>query len=102
TMRGAQKTGGKEYLQPAVGIGRIGSTATAVVGNATTVQPQSNGFLTLWPSNATRPLIATSNYAAFTNFNRYFTVGVGTDGAFKRFALTTTDLVIDVSGYFAP
>ena len=29
-------------------------------------------------------------------------VGLGTDIAFKRFALTTTDVIIDISGFFAP
>jgi hypothetical protein len=46
--------------------------------------------------------IATSNYAAGQVWNRHFTVGLGTDGAFKIFPLLTTDLVVDVSGYFAP
>lgn len=80
----------------------IPATAQAIVGNATTVGPAAQGFLTFWPSDATRPNAATSNFAAGVNFNRHFTVGLGTDGAFKIYALTSTHLVVDVSGSFAP
>ncbi len=80
----------------------IPATAQAIVGNATTVSPAAQGFLTFWPSNVTRPNAATLNFAAGVNFNRHFTVGLGTDGAFKIYALTSTHLVVDVSGSFAP
>ncbi|MGH9799266.1 MAG: hypothetical protein ACRD82_02800 [Blastocatellia bacterium] len=41
--------------------------------------------------------------AAFPGVNRHFIVGLGNvDGAFKMYSLATTDLVIDLSGYFAP
>ena len=100
---GAQMVGGTAYLQAAtVACTGIPVAAKAVVGNATTVNVSANGFLTFWPSDATQPFVATSNYLSGTIFNRHFTVGLGSDGAFKRFAATTTDLVIDLSGYFAP
>ena len=99
----AQMIGGTAYLQPATGACTgIPAAAKAVVGNATTVNVSANGFLTFWPSDANQPTVATSNYRSGTVFNRHFTLGLGTDGAFKRFASSTTDLVIDLSGYFAP
>ena len=96
--------GATEYTQQARGTcasQTIPMTALAVVGNVTTVNPLA-GYLTLWPSNVTRPLIATSNFNAGQIVNRHFTVGLGPDGAFKLFASATTDLVFDLSGYFAP
>ena len=100
---GAQMIGGTAYLQPATGTCTgIPAAAKAVVGNATTVNVSANGFLTFWPSDASQPNVAASNYRSGTVFNRHFTVGLGADGAFKRFASSTTDLVIDLSGYFAP
>ena len=100
---GTPLNGGSETSQAARGVCTIASTAQAIVGNVTVVLPASGGFLTFWPSNVTpRPGIATSNYAAGSIFNRYYTVGLGTDGAFKMFAQTTTHVVVDVSGYFAP
>ena len=100
---GAQMSGGIEYLQPATGACTgIPVAAKAVVGNATTVNASANGFLRFWPSDAGQPNVATSNYRSGIVFNRHFTVGLGTDGAFKRLSSSTTDLVIDLSGYFAP
>lgn len=88
--------------QLARGTCTIPATAQAIVGNATVVQPTVNGFLTLWPSNVTRPFVASSNYVAGQILNRHFTIGLGTDGEFKLYSVSGTNLVIDVSGYFAP
>ncbi len=92
-----------EYSLGARGTCTIDAAAVAIIGNATVVAPATNGFLTLWPSNASRPFVATSNYLAGINFNRFFTVGLGTDGRFNLYASTTsTNLVLDVSGFFVP
>ena len=100
---GSPMIGGGLYLQPVPGnCTGIPITAKAVVGNTTTVNVTANGFLTFWADGNNRPLIATSNYRSGAVFNRHFIVGVGLDGAFRRYASTTTDLVIDLSGYFAP
>ena len=101
---GAPFTGGVEYVQQAGGIcsgQTIPSNASAVLGNVTAVSPPA-GFLTLWPSNISRPFTATSNFAAGQTANRHFIVGLGPDDAFKLYVSATTDLVIDLSGYFAP
>ncbi|HEX9002352.1 MAG TPA: hypothetical protein VGB07_20760, partial [Blastocatellia bacterium] len=79
----------------------IPSAALAIVGNATVLN-SSGGFLTLWPSNAVRPLVATSNFNAGQVFNRHFTVGLGLDGAFNVYSSSTADLIVDVTGFFAP
>ena len=99
---GAPMTGGTPYTQPATGVCSNVPSAQAVVGNVTTVNATANGYLTFWPSGANQPFIATSNYRTGIPFNRHFTVGLGADGAFKRYAASTTDLVIDLVGYFAP
>ncbi len=96
---------GSTRIQPAVGTCdgmTVGATAQAIVGNATVVFPASNGFLTFWPSSASQPFTANSNYQTGQVFNRHLTVGLGVDGAFKIFTSAATELVIDVSGYFAP
>ena len=96
--------GGVEYVQQAGGLcsgQTIPSNAAAVLGNVTAVNPPA-GFLTLWPSNIARPFTATSNFAAGQTANRHFIVGLGPDNAFKLYVSATTELVIDLSGYFAP
>ncbi|MDX2032357.1 MAG: hypothetical protein SF339_16905, partial [Blastocatellia bacterium] len=81
----------------------IPADAAGVVGNATVVQPLAGGWLTFFPSDATKPTVAQSNYVTNQVFNRHFIVGLGAgDGAFKIFTKAATHLVIDLSGYFAP
>ncbi len=102
-MPNAQMTGGTSYMQASTGAcSNVPAAAQAVVGNATTVNAAANGYLTFWPSDASQPFIATSNYRTGITFNRHFTVGLGNDGSFKRYAASTTDLVVDLVGYFAP
>ncbi len=79
----------------------IANNALAIVGNATVVNDQA-GYLTFWPNGAAQPLVASSNFEAGQILNRHFTTGLGADGAFKIFSSGTTDLVIDVAGFFAP
>ncbi len=79
----------------------IPANAVAITGNITPVQ-SGGGWLTLWPSGATQPTIATTNYGANEIINNVFTVGVGADDNFNIYAYTTTEVVIDVSGYYAP
>ena len=102
----APLNGQQVYTQPARGLCdglTIPATALGVVGNATVVFPVGIGYLTLWPSSTAQPTVATSNYNTNEVINRHFIVGLGqADGAFKLFSAATTDLVIDLSGYFAP
>jgi hypothetical protein len=100
---GAPLLAGSTRTQAARGTCTIPATAQGIVGNATTVNP-GNGYLTFFPSNlASPPLVATSNFTAGQIINRHFIVGLGaSDGAFKIFTFPQTELVVDVSGYFAP
>jgi len=75
--------------------------ARAIVGNATTVSPQGGGYLTLFPADATRPLVSSSNYNLNQIVNGPFTVGLSSAGQFKIFTVATTDLVVDVLGYYS-
>ncbi len=80
----------------------IPTNAAAVTGNITVV-PSGPGFLTLFPSSATQPTVANSNFQANEITNNVFTVGLGAgDGAFKIFSSATTHVIVDVTGYYAP
>ncbi len=80
----------------------IPAAAAAVTGNITVV-PSGPGFLTLFPSSATQPTVANSNFGAGEITNNVFTVGLGaSDGAFKIFSSATTHVIVDVTGYYAP
>ncbi len=80
----------------------IPAAAAAVTGNITVV-PSGPGFLTLFPSSATQPTVANSNFGTGEITNNVFTVGLGAgDGAFKIFSSATTHVIVDVTGYYAP
>ncbi|MFN0121582.1 MAG: putative Ig domain-containing protein [Blastocatellia bacterium] len=79
----------------------VPAAATAIVGNATVVTPAGAGYLTFWPDGVARPTVATSNYTAGQVFNRHFTTRLSAAGVFNIFTQAQTELVIDVTGYFA-
>ena len=85
----------------------IPSSAQAIVGNATVVNnagaPSGINFITLYPSNASQPLVSNLNFTTPGQITpNAFTVGVGNDGAFKIFTSEITNFLVDLSGYFAP
>lgn len=90
--------------QPAGSVCSIPATAQGIIGTATIVAPLSVGYFTLYPSSvANPPLVATAAFELGQTLSRHFVVGLGaSDKAFKIYTYPTTDLVIDVSGYFAP
>ncbi|MDQ3014041.1 MAG: hypothetical protein M3X11_25470, partial [Acidobacteriota bacterium] len=101
-LPGMPLPGGADSLQTATtACTGIPAGARAIVGNATTVSPQSGGYLTLYPADAARPLIASSNYSTNQLVNGPFTTGLSPSGQFNVFTLATTDLVIDLVGYYS-
>ena len=77
------------------------STAQAYVFNATVVPVGELGYLTLWPDTEQRPTASTlnapdgaitSNMAIVPNIN----------GKTDAYASGTTQLMLDISSYFAP
>ena len=94
--------GGSTRLQSARNFCGIPSNAMAITGNVTTPLPTGNGFLTFFPSDAMQPNVANTNFTLNSVINNVYTIGLGAgDGAFNIFAATTTDVVVDVTGYYA-
>jgi hypothetical protein len=102
---------GSTRLQAAGGFCTIPSNAQGIIGHATYVYPAAIGWLTFYPSHASLPTVATTNYdpnyvpppgvAVLLALNQHFTVGLGnTDQAFKIYTYGGTHLVVDVTGYF--
>ncbi|MFN0120673.1 MAG: hypothetical protein ACKV2V_09240, partial [Blastocatellia bacterium] len=61
----------------------------------------AGGFLTMFPADAARPLVASSNVQPGQIMNAPFTVGLSTSGAFRIYPQNQTDLVVDVLGYYS-
>lgn len=63
---------------------------------------QPLGYLTVWPSNQTQPTVSTLNNPTATVVANAAIVPAAPDGDIDVYAYNSTDLIIDVNGYFAP
>jgi YVTN family beta-propeller protein len=77
------------------------AAAQAYVFNATVIPVSSLGFLTLWPDGSTQPVVSTLNAVdgALTN---NMAIVPSTNGKVDAFANGLTQLILDMSSYFAP
>jgi YVTN family beta-propeller protein len=62
---------------------------------------QQLGYLTVWPAGETQPVVSTLNNPTATVVANAAIVPAGTNGAIDAYAYNTTDLLIDINGYFA-
>lgn len=100
----APLAGNASRIQPARGSCdgiTIPAGAVSIVGNATVVNPAAGGYITLYPSDASLPVVSNLNFAAGNVLSNAFTVGLGTDGAFRIFPSTGSDFIVDIAGYFS-
>jgi len=63
---------------------------------------QPLGYLTVWPTGDTQPVVSTLNNPTATVVANAAIVPAGTNGDVEVYAYDTTDLIIDINGYFAP
>ena len=78
------------------------STAQAYVFNATAVPSGSLGYLTLWPDGQTQPYVSTLNAYDGAVTSNMAIVPAGTSGKIDAYAYGLTQLILDISSYFAP
>ena len=77
--------------------------AQAVVLNVTAVQPNSGGYVSVWPSGEAQPVISNLNYDAGRNVANLVVCKLGAGGRVSVFVDSgDLDLLADVVGYFAP
>jgi len=77
------------------------AAAQAYVFNATVIPVSSLGYLTLWPDGENQPMVSTLNAVdgALTN---NMAIVPSTNGKVDAFANGLTQLILDMSSYFAP
>jgi uncharacterized repeat protein (TIGR02543 family) len=80
----------------------VPSAAQAYVFNATVVPQGSLGYLTLWPDGGTQPDVSTLNAYDGAVTSNMAIVPAGNQGKVDAFAFGTTNLLLDISSYFAP
>jgi hypothetical protein len=76
-------------------------TAQAYVFNATVIPPGSMPYLTLWPDGQHQPIVSTLN-ARDGSITSNMAIVSATNGAIDAYAAGLTQLLLDISGYFAP
>ena len=77
------------------------SGAQAYVFNATVVPPGALGYLTLWPDGDDQPLVSTLN-AADGSVTSNMAIVPTSNGSIDAYASALTQLILDISSYFAP
>ena len=91
----------RNFPMPSSACG-IPYSAQAYSLNVTAIPTNSEGFLTAYPSGQTVPNTATVNFENGGVVGSAAIVPAGASGAISVFASSSTDLVIDINGYFAP
>ncbi|MGB8507636.1 MAG: LamG-like jellyroll fold domain-containing protein [Pyrinomonadaceae bacterium] len=82
----------------------IPPTAESIVGTATavsTVGSNSGGYVTLFSSDASLPPVSNLNFMLGQTISNSFTTRLGTDGAFKIYAVASLHFIVDLAGYFS-
>lgn len=78
------------------------ATAQAYALNFAAVPNGPLGYMTAWPTGRPQPFVASLNAPTGAVTANAVIVGAGTNGSVDVFAFSATDLVIDITGYFAP
>ncbi|MGA3213240.1 MAG: Ig-like domain-containing protein, partial [Terriglobales bacterium] len=80
----------------------IPSTAIAYSLNVTVVPPGPLGYLTIWPTGEGQPTVSTLNSLDGRTKANAAIVPAGTSGAVSVYVNNTTNVVLDINGYFEP
>jgi uncharacterized repeat protein (TIGR03803 family) len=87
---------------PCASTGLDLSSSAAYSLNITVIPHGSLGYLTLWPTGEGRPTVSTLNSVDGRVKANAAITPAGTNGAVSVYVTNTTDVVIDIGGYFAP
>ena len=71
-----------------------------MVLNVTVTEPSGAGFVTVYPCGVATPLASNLNFEAGTTAANAVVVKVGDDGKVCLFSSRSTQLIVDVNGYF--
>jgi hypothetical protein len=80
----------------------IPASAQAYSMNFAVVPKQALGYLSVWPTGQSRPVVSTLNDLTGTIVANAAIVPAGTAGDIAVYPSNDTDLVVDIDGYFAP
>lgn len=78
----------------------VPTTASAAAINVIAIESSAAGFLTVWPCGSPLPVASTLNYRAGEIRANGSIVSVGSGGQICVYAHQTTDIVMDLTGWF--
>ncbi|MFN0165697.1 MAG: BACON domain-containing protein [Bryobacteraceae bacterium] len=84
------------------GVCGIPATARAYSINITVVPRGPLSYLTVWPAGQAQPLVSTLNSFEGRVVANAAIVPAGANGSIQVFVTNSTDVIIDINGYFAP
>ncbi len=91
----------RDFVVPSGNCG-IPSTAAAYSLNVAVVPQDTLGYLTVWPAGQPQPLVATLNSVDGRIKSNAAIVPAGSNGAISIYATDTTQVILDINGYFVP
>lgn len=96
---GIRLRAGEVRAVPIAGRLGVAADASAVVFNATAVNPDRAGFLTVFPCGRPVPRTSTLNFTPGTVVPNLVTSAVGSNGSVCFYAIADVDIVADVAAY---
>jgi hypothetical protein len=97
----AKLPAGQSITIPVAGLHGIPNDVVSVALNVTAVNAEAPGYLTAYPSGAPVPLASNVNYFGANAVPNLVIAKVGTDGKISVFSSATSDVVVDLFGYFS-
>ena len=94
----------RNFVIPQLGGCNIPTTAAAYSLNVTVVPPSGGtlGYLTIWPTSETQPVVSTLNSPDGRVKANAAIVPAGVSGAVSVYVSDTTNVILDIDAYFAP
>ena len=92
----------RSFPIPQEGGCNIPTTAAAYSLNVTVVPNGPLAYLTMWPTGESRPIVSTLNSLDGRIKAEAAIVPAGTNGAVSVYVTNTTNVILDIDGYFAP
>ncbi len=81
----------------------IPAIAQAITGNVTVInQTAQSGYMTVYPDGQAAPVATNMIFGPNGILANNFTVGLSAAGNFNIFGERTIDVIVDISGYYAP
>jgi hypothetical protein len=80
----------------------VPTDAVGAVFNITVTDPQGAGFITAYPCDAPRPVASNLNYADKQTVANLAMLGLSSDGTLCLYTMSTTNIIVDLTGYFVP